>query len=222
MLTTRELSAGQMVEIAGIAATVTEVTEAYFAAVAPTASTLPIGQNGSSIRVTLTRDHEARYETRCTLLAKQAGENSQRLVFAHDEHPNRIQLRKAVRVTVRGSVRLNPAHGRPSGDVSGARDRGEDEMELGKGSLLDISVGGAALDTTVQVPVGSTVRLSFVLDGVAYDELLAFVLECQLRKRGLHHMRVQFRNLAQADEARLAASVARYSAHPFTEPVEPT
>ncbi|MES1205284.1 MAG: PilZ domain-containing protein [Pseudomonadota bacterium] len=237
LLTTRELSAGQGVEVAGARATVAEVTEAYFTAVAPAETPFPVGPPGSRVRVTLVRDQEARYETRCALLALQPGQDTQRLVFAHDEHPTRIQLRKAVRVTVRGPVHVNPvsgAGGRAGGGANPAADTATldpdlrveaspdggapGEEALGEGALLDISVGGAAVDASIHVPVGSLVRLTFQLDGTAYHDLLAFVLECRAGARQRHHMRLEFRNLAQTDERQLAASVAHYSAHPFTEP----
>ena len=74
------------------------------------------------------------------------------------------------------------------------------------------------MDGNVHVPVGSLVLLSFELDGAAYRNLLATVLECSPRGRTAHHLRVEFRALVQADEQRLAASVARHSAKPFTQP----
>ena len=273
LLTTRELGPGQLVEVMGAEATVVEVNEACFAVAAPASASFPLGPTGSSVRLTLVHGHEARYEARCALLAREAGETTQRMKFAHDERPTRIQARKAVRVTVRGPVRLSPLGGaaavavagavetrrelgivqdpvehvleqplaEPSGEASAERatdpprepagapsptsDEAEvappesplDELPVGNGSLIDISVGGAALSAHLRVPVGSLVLLSFELEGVVYRDLLALVLECQARARGLHHMRLEFRNLPQADEHRLAASVARYSARPFAQ-----
>ena len=219
LLTTRELGAGQIVEVAGVEATVTEVNEACFAAAAPTSSSFPLGPTGSRIRVTLIHGQEARYETRCTLLARQLGESTQRLVFGHDEQPTRIQLRKSVRVTVRGPVRLNPLGGAPAAPPEGDLGPAEEGAPaiLGNGSLRDISVGGAALDANIHVPVGSLVQLSFDMDGIPYRDLLAFVLECQPHPRDRHHMRLEFRNLPASDERQLAASVARYSAKPLAQ-----
>jgi preprotein translocase subunit YajC len=235
LLTTRELSAGQAVRVAGVEGNVIEVNEAFFA-VAVAAVTvaakanLAVGATGTLVRVTFAHGHEARYETRCALLARhQADAFSHKLVFAHDEQPTRIQLRRSVRVTVRGPVHLHglpveqpaavardPAAPEPVPADTAATGLGGDHAKEGNGALLDISVGGAALEATVHVPVGSLVRLSFALDGSTYHDLLAHVLECDPRPRGTHHMRLEFRNLPQVDEHHLAASVARYSAKPFT------
>ena len=313
LLTTRELVDGQIVEVAGVEATVAEVNEACFSVTAPSQTSFPLGPNGSRVRVTLAHGHEARYETRCALLARQPGESTQKVILGHDEQPTRIQLRKSVRVTVRGPVRLNPVGGiaTTASDATGGAQRGDAVPEavpapapgindggskkvggdggggghanrsdnvdgsgriygsgshrgrardgqpghgfavgsgshrdsdrdrdngrrngdgsgdgsgsasgaskIGDGSLLDISVGGAALDADIHVPVGSLVQLSFELDGIAYRGLLAFVLECRPRGRGMHHWRLQFRNLPQADEQQLATSVARHSAKPLSQ-----
>lgn len=244
LLTTRELSAGQAVKVAGVEGSVLEVNEAFYSVgVAVSVTTgvaakpsLTMGAIGTLVRVTFAHGHEARYETRCALLARhQPDAFTHKLVFGHDEQPNRIQLRRSVRVTVRGPVHLHglpveqPAAvvGDPAAPEPVLADKptglGDDDARSekeGNGALLDISVGGAALETTAQVPVGSLVRLSFALDGSTYHDLLAHVLECAPRPRGTHHMRLEFRNLPQADEHHLAASVARYSAKPFTPEAE--
>jgi hypothetical protein len=244
LLTTRELGDGQIVEVAGTAATVAEVNEACFVVTAPSSRSFPVGPNGSRVRVTLIHGQEARYEARCALLSRQTGESTQKVILAHDEQPTRIQLRKSVRVTVRGPVRLNPlGAAAPNANEGTAREARPDAVsdehastnpmanvgenggstsdsgatKVGSGSLVDISVGGAALDADIHVPVGSLVQLSFELDGVDYRDLLAFVLECRPRGRTTHHWRLEFRNLPQAHEHQLASSVARHSAKPLTQ-----
>ena len=89
-----------------------EVNEAFYAVGVAAQANLTVGTIGTLVRVTFAHGHEARYETRCALLARhQADAFTHKLVFAHDEQPNRIQLRRSVRVTVRGPVHL---HGLPA------------------------------------------------------------------------------------------------------------
>jgi len=64
-----------------------------------------------------------------------------------------------------------------------------------------------------KVAVGTALRASFEWEGGAYRDLPVVVLQCDPRSRNVHVARLQFRGLPVAEENRLAAAIARRSAH---------
>lgn len=202
LLTTRELVDGMRVETAGAPGRVVEVNEACFVVGIPQASSFALVPEGESLAVSLVRGHEARYVATCRLLARELHEDQVRLVFRHDEQPSRIQLRAAVRVSAHGTVHLRPVLANPA----------EPDSEDVAGALLDISLGGIALETKSKVAVGQALRASFDLDGRSFQDLAAWVLECEPRRRGSYRLRLKFRELPASDETALSAVVAHRSA----------
>ena len=213
LFTTRELRAGMPIEVAGVPVSLVEVNEACFAIEVSAGAEPPLAKVGAPSVVTLVHGQEARYAARCSLLARVTAP-ANRLVFAHDEHPARIQLRAAVRIPLTGSVELR----RPASPSASAPASGRGNELVATGTLRDISVGGIALDTKVRIPVGSELGASFEIDGGACRDLAAWVLECVPRARGTFRLRLQFRDLPPVDETTLAAAVARRTARPLFRP----
>lgn len=201
--TTRELRVGMHLRVAGLMATVTEVTEAAFVVVGAGMARLPGAQVGKPVRVTLAHGHDAHYTARCMLLATTPGHGRLRLILGHDEAPSRLQRRAAVRVAVRAAVELR------SGAAGSAGQQGE---RRGTGTLLDVSVGGAALVTKVKLVVGCPLAVTFELEGRTFADLAVRVLACEAWPRATYRIRLQFLGLAESDEAALAAIVAHLSA----------
>jgi len=198
LLTTRELGPGVRAELAGTAAQVNEVTEGWFALETGSERLFGPVSVGSRVTVQFTRGHEARYAAHCPVLSTEPARAPRRMVLGHDEHPERIQLRAAVRVSARGTVELRPRTGA--------------EEPIAQGSLIDVSVGGLAMQTSTKVAVGAALHASIDWDGVRFPELPAWVLECKARPRDNYHVRLEFRGLPQNEESRLSAEVARRSA----------
>lgn len=206
LLTTRELVSGVRVDVGGVAAMVGEVNEAWFD-VECSAEGVFSASVDQTVRVAFVRGGEARYVARCAVAAGIPAHAPRQLILRHDERPERTQKRNAVRVTVRGEIHLRP---RPveAGASEEARDEG-----VTHGELVDLSIGGMAIAVESKLAVGTALRASFDWEGSTYADLPVVVLQCEARSRNVHVARLQFRGLGVADENRLAAAIARRSAH---------
>jgi hypothetical protein len=206
LVTTRQLVSGQRVEMGAVPGEVAEVNEAWFTVNAMAGGAFVTGAVGQKVRVAFTRGSEARYTAQCTVAAAEPLRAPRRLTLRHDEKLERVQLRSAVRVPARGAVELRSrtaaAIGAASGDPGAAR-----------GELVDLSLGGLALSTETLLPVGASLYATFEWEGAEYRDLPASVIACAPRPRGLHLARLEFHGLPAGEEDRLAAAIARRSAH---------
>jgi len=157
--------------------------------------------------VTFTRVHDARYVARCVVALTDPPRLPTQVIVRHDERPERHQLRATVRVDARGTIELSP---RVAPAATDAHD-GRAAAATIHGSLIDISVGGVAMQSPVVVPVGAALHASIDWHGDSYRDLPVWVLSCHARA-GAHVVRLEFRGLPAAEEARLAAAIARQSA----------
>jgi len=197
--TTRELVPGTHVAVGASGGEVMEVNEAWFGVLAGPDTTFAVSAPGSALRITFTRD--ARYIARCALLAADPPHAPRKLLFRHDEKPERHQLRAAVRVTAQGAVQLTPRSGGPDSDSAPVA-----------AELIDISVGGLAANASQPVRPGTSVHVAITWDGEFYRELPGSVLRCDEKTGGHFLVRLQFRGLPTQEESRLAAAIARHSA----------
>jgi hypothetical protein len=206
LLTTRELHPGLTVKLGDMSTAVVAVTEAFFSMRAPHAPNLAIGDVGA---LTVFHAQEARYALRCELLASEpapdgSGTAARKLIFGHDESPARFQLRDFVRVPFRGPIRLQTPVTGPAWITA---------------TLIDISVGGAALETEAMLQPGDAVVASFSLGDAQFAELKSVVLDSRPGATGGQRVRVEFEGLPPSDEERLSAAVAYLSVKPAaTEP----
>ena len=202
LLTTREFVPGMYVKMDDVPAIVVEVNEAWFALEAVDAA-FRQSVLGTPVVVAFTRGHDARYVACCALAPAAAPGPARKRLLSHDEHPQRHQLRAAVRVTAQGTVSLFPRVG-PSVKGSPAR------TPMVEGTLLDISVGGLAMESSVAIAVGTASYASITWAGEVYLDLPASVLKCDARGARFH-VRLEFSGLSTEDDNRLAAAVARHS-----------
>lgn len=200
LLTTRELVPGMNITVDHVAATVIEVNEGWFCVVARDAPFKPRAP-GMPTFLTLTRGRDASYQAHCATLSVDAAGAVRRAFFLHDEKPLRQQLRAAVRVAAEGTLVLggDGAHAPPA--------------ETTKGTLVDISVGGCAVEMPAALPVGHASHVSITWDGETYRALPATVLQCDARGGGFL-VRLAFHGLSVDDDTRLSAAVARHSGRP--------
>jgi hypothetical protein len=210
MLTTRELVPGTPVEVTGFLGEVIEVNEAWFAVIAAPDTTFVTGAPDKPTRLTFTRD--ARYAARCFPLSAEPARAPRKLVLRHDEHPERHQLRAAVRVNAPGTVRLS----RRPGEAATGNGAGPEQADAyaASGSLVDISIGGLAVAWPGPLSVGASPHVTVEWNAEVYQDLPAVILRCDARPGGRFLVRLEFRGLPAAEEARLAAAVARHSARP--------
>jgi len=209
VLTTRELVPGTPVEVMGFAGEVIEVNEAWFAVIAAPDTTFVPGAPDKPARLTFTRD--ARYAARCLPLSAEPARAPRKLVLRHDEHPERHQLRAAVRVNAPGIVRLSRRAGEAA-TGNGAPEQAD--PYAASGSLVDISIGGLAVAWPGPLSVGASPHVTVEWNAEVYQDLPAVILRCDARPGGRFLVRLEFRGLPAAEEARLAAAVARHSARP--------
>ena len=205
LLTTRELAAGAIVDLAGAPATITEVNEAFWSVRSPT--NLPIGA-GAEVDAAVVRAHDARYVFRCRVLDAQPFDHlGQVLLLSHDESPARAQLREFVRVSVPGSLRFRPV------SAAGL------SLKIGRapevsGSLVDVSLGGLAAHVPALLATSTVGTVAFAFADERYDGIEAEVLDCRPLTPGTYLLRLTFRTLLAADEQRLAAAITVYTARP--------
>lgn len=205
--TTRELVPGTHVAVGAAGGEVMEVNEAWFGVLASLDTTFGASAPGTVLRITFTRD--ARYIARCPLLVADPPHAPRKLLFRHDEKPERHQLRAAVRVNAQGAVQLVP-HPGPAQPADG------DSAPV-LAELIDISVGGLAATASRAVRAGSAVHVALTWDGEFYRELPAAVLRCDAKPGGRFLVRLEFRGLPAPEESRLAAAIARHSARTTAE-----
>lgn len=196
LVTTRELVPGMALNVDHVAATVVDVNEGWFSVVARDGHEAPLKARalGTPAFVTLTRGHDARYEAHCAALSFDAAGAARKAFLLHDEKPVRHQLRAAVRVSAQGTVVLTA----------------NDGTAPATGTLVDISVGGCAVETSSAQPLGHAVHLAITWNGETYRALPASVLHCDARGGGFL-VRLAFHGLSADDDARLSAAVARHS-----------
>jgi hypothetical protein len=191
--TTRELTPGLTLELGHTAMPIIAVTEGFFSLRAPERPDLKVG---NTVDLSLIHGQEARYALRCELLGIEpllsASAGACKLLFAHDESPTRFQRRAFVRVAAHGSIDLVRTGG--TAPVTG--------------TILDVSVGGAALETDVELRAAEGVLASFILNTASFTGVKASVLDTRPNPTGRHHVRLKFDQLSIADEDRLAAAVA--------------
>lgn len=204
LVTTRELVPGTHVAVGAAPGEVFEVNEAWFAVIAPAGEPFAAPPPGAAVPISFTRD--ARYVARCHALGAEPPLAPRKLLFRHDERPERHQLRAAVRVNAHGTARLafRPAGAEPS----------PDEPPPVAVELIDISVGGMAVTSPRALRPGLPMHAAITWDGEAYSELPVAVLHCDQKLGGRFLVRLEFRGLPAPAEARLAAAVARHSARP--------
>jgi c-di-GMP-binding flagellar brake protein YcgR len=199
LLTTRELSPGTAVDVAGQRGQTFDVDEASFSLEVPMSLGLPPGK---AVQLALVHAREARYELRCQLLAElPARGGAWCLVFAHDEAPARIQLREYARVPAKGAVSLRslgPRLVRP----------GAGPAEL-RGELVDVSGGGVLVESRARLPVGSLLSASFVIAGRPFSDLRAVVLTVDPAVDDRFHAHLEFRRIPEAERDRLVSAVAQ-------------
>lgn len=215
LLTTRELAVGDSLALGEAVGQVVEANEAAFAVDLP-AGGLPTV--GTVATLTIHRPADARYLARVRVLAVEAlarpGEGAapphsdlRRVFFAHDEQPRRQQQREHVRVPVHGTVAVTIADPGPGG-------RAAPRSMRVTGTLVDVSVGGLALDLPASAdnPVrrGARIRCSFIVgEGQSFQDLGALVVAAIPGTiAGTQHLRASFTGLNQKQQDALAAAVA--------------
>lgn len=210
LLSTREFASGARVSVDGVEGMVGEVNEAWFDVEVVADGVFAVRGVDEVVRLSFVRGGEARYTARCRVAALTPARGPRRLILRHDEAPDRVQKRNAVRVAVRGAVELRP---RVVDASSTEAADGHGHEPIFHGELLDLSIGGLAMLSDTKLAVGVRVRASFDWEGGAYRELPALVLGCTPHLRGRHLMRLAFRALPASEENRLAAAIARRTAH---------
>jgi c-di-GMP-binding flagellar brake protein YcgR len=198
LLTTRELEAGTAIEVGSSLGQATRVDEASFSVALAQPLALSVGE-----KVTLRISHgrEARYALRCALVSSRAEPaGAWQLEFAHDEAPERIQMREYVRVPLRGEMELRPI-------ISGVGVVVEDRTV--HASLLDLSAGGARVASESELVVGRVMRVSFDVGDSHFAEMRAEVLSSAASAGGLFRAQLEFRGLTEPDRDRLVSALAR-------------
>ncbi|MBI5068154.1 MAG: PilZ domain-containing protein [Deltaproteobacteria bacterium] len=196
LLSSRELHPGALLAVGALPARVTAVTEEVLAVALQGDPHLAPGDTAS---VALSRGREARYQLRCQVRSvEQASPDGFIVQLQHDEAPERIQARAAVRVPVHtgvGLTRLAPG---------GA---GEEEAAL-LGELVDLSNGGALVATRARVSPGEHFFLSFSAGGARFEKVRADLLWVEPLPSGGCHAHLAFGALEPAVGSRLEAAVA--------------
>lgn len=207
LLSTREFASGARVSVDGVEGMVGEVNEAWFDVEVVADGVFAVRATDEVVRLAFVRGGEARYTARCRVAALTPARAPRRLILRHDEMPERVQKRNAVRVAVRGAVELRPRVAEAS-----SAEAVDGHEAVFHGELVDLSIGGLAMLSETKLAVGVRVRASFDWEGGAYRELPALVLGCTPHLRGRHLMRLEFRALPASEENRLAAAIARRTA----------
>jgi hypothetical protein len=211
ILTTRELTPGLPVAVSGMRTEVAEVTEAFFALVVPRR---PEVAPGVKLALDIVHQDEARYYVACALLAAEPRPEGWRLVFEHDEHPARTQRRRFVRVHAHGpaTVHYGGEHGARGGPPATVR-----------GSLIDVSVGGAAIRTDAQIEGRTHARVTFTLGAEEFHDVEATVLGCEGPPEGPFRLRIEFVRLSPDTLQKFGAAIAHASGRSVrAPPVDPT
>lgn len=195
LLSSRELLPGALLLLGDLPARVTAVTEEVLAVALQGDPGLAPGDEAA---VALSRGREARYRLRCPVRAvERSAPDGFILLLEHDEAPERIQARSAVRVALRGGVgltRLEPG--------------GEEEPAL-LGELLDLSAGGALVMSHTPLARGERVLLSFAAAQTRFERVEAEVLRVERQPGGAWRAHLSFRILDPAVRNRLGSAVAK-------------
>jgi hypothetical protein len=194
LLTTRELRPGDSAEIFGVKTTIAQVTEARFSLVL---SARPDATLGAKLPLTVLLEREASYSVACLLLGVEPAPAGYALSFAHDEAPARRQNRRFVRVPANERVELVA-----EADANAAPERWH-------GTLIDVSLQGAALSVREKLAVRALLRASFSFRGETFEGVRVVVLECEGSPSGPYRVRLEFRELSREHERKLAAAIAR-------------
>jgi len=199
LFSSRELQPGALLLLGALPARVTAVTEEVLAAATHQE---PEVAPGDLALVALSRGRDARYQLRCLVRSvERAAPDGWIVQLMHDEAPERIQARAAVRVPVHGGVGLTPLA--PAGGGSG----GARPALLGE--LLDLSGGGALVSLHAPVGQGQRFLLAFSAAGARFQGLLAAVLRTEPGPDGTCHAHLSFPGLGPAERDRLVAAVTR-------------
>jgi len=198
LLSSRELEPGALLLLGALPARVTAVTEEVLAAAT---SQEPALRPGDLATVALSRGRDARYRLRCLVRSvEQAAPEGFIVQLEHDEAPERIQARAAVRVPVHGGVgltRLGPG-GAPVEPAAALL-----------AELLDLSGGGALVSSHGRIARGERYLLSFGAAGARFENLRAEVLRTDEGPGGTCRAHLAFRGLDGALRDRLVGAVTR-------------
>lgn len=197
LLSSRELAPGALVLVGELPARVTAVTEEVLAVALQGDPKLAPGDTAG---VALSRGREARYRLRCPVRSvERASPDGFIVQLLHDEAPERIQARAAVRVPVHAGVGLTRLSG----------ESGEEEEAALLGELVDISNGGMLVVTRAPVLPGERFLLSFAAGGERFERVRAELLRVEPLPAGGCRAHLAFRALEPAVRDHLATAVAR-------------
>jgi len=198
LLSTRELALGTAIEVGSQVGITAEIDEGSFSVSLREPIVL---SKGAEVSLALVHGREARYALRCAVLSTGATEHGWILVLAHDEAPERIQMREYVRIPMKGPILLRKV---VSGLASSV------ETRAAYGALLDVSGGGARLTSGLLLPVGQELKVSFAVAESHFAELRAVVLSCSPTEQGAYQAQLEFRGLREGERARLVSALARF------------
>lgn len=195
IISTRELEPGMPVELAGARTVVEEVSEASFSLSLPQ---LPDDAPGARLALSIVHLDEAKYFVTCELLSVTPTPEGCRVAFGHDENPARTQRRRHARARPGGAATVQcggdlGALGRPSITV--------------EGTLLDVGVGGAAVQTLSCVEARTHAWATFSVGGVAFRDVEARVLGCEGPPEGPYRLRLEFVRLSADNLHRLGGAI---------------
>ncbi len=198
LLSSRELEPGALLLLGALPARVTAVTEEVLAVAT---GQEPALSPGDAATVALSRGRDARYQLRCLVRSVERTAPEGFIVqLEHDESPERIQARAAVRVPVRGGVgltRLGPG-GAP-----------EEPAAALLAELLDLSGGGVLVSCHGRIARGERFLLSFGAGGARFEDVRAEVLRTEEGPGGSCRAHLAFRGLDGALRDRLVGAVTR-------------
>lgn len=210
IITTRELEPGMPVDMAGTRTTVHEVTEGSFTVRMARA---PEVTPGAKIALSIVHLDEAKYFVLCDLLSAEPDGDGWRVAFGHDEHPARTQRRRYARVHPGGAATAE------YGGDQGALGRPRTVLE---GTLLDVGIGGAALQTLTPVEPRTRARATFSIGAVVFRDVEAVVLGCEGPPEGPYRVRLEFVRLPAEKLRRFGEAITRSSRlHPHVAPTPP-
>ncbi len=196
IISTRELEPGMPVELAGARSVVEEVTEASFSLSLPQ---LPEVAPGARLSLSIVHLDEAKYFVTCELLSVVPTPEGCRVAFGHDEHPARTQRRRYARVRPGGEATVQ------CGGDQGALGRPRITAE---GTLLDVGVGGAAVQTMTSVEPRTHAWATFSVGEVAFHDVEARVLGCEGPPGGPYRLRLEFIRLSADNLHRFGRAIS--------------
>lgn len=198
LLSTREFKQGIRIAAGAGQGVVTAVDEETFVAEFEGVQPPPAG---TALVVTVLDTAAAQYQCRCEVvkLEPQGDPTRVHLVFSHDEHPQRQQLREFLRVESFGRATLRSALNTRSEVVA---------------HLQDLSGGGARLSSPRALTVGETWLASFTVDGEAFTDVACVVISSQDQDAsGSFETRVRFVGMSERAQEQLLSALIRLDAH---------